>query len=59
MDLGDEGILLADMTNLVLATEIGNQYERFIGNITGTLGGVSLTPGYGLWEQFKLMESWK
>ncbi|EEU33822.1 uncharacterized protein NECHADRAFT_89104 [Fusarium vanettenii 77-13-4] len=51
--------LLVHMNNLVLATSIGQVYERFIGNVSGTLNDVSLGHSSGLWEQFNIKESWE
>ena len=56
--LPEEGKLLVEANNFALATNIGKEYERYIGNVSGTLNGISLGHGAGLWEQFKVKESW-
>ncbi|KAJ5517843.1 hypothetical protein N7453_000265 [Penicillium expansum] len=58
IDLPVEGKLLVNVTNGALVTTLGNPYQRFIGPVTGTLAGQALPAGSGLWEQFKLKESW-
>ncbi|EXK75774.1 hypothetical protein FOQG_19461 [Fusarium oxysporum f. sp. raphani 54005] len=56
--LPEEGKLLVEINYLALATNIGREYERYIGNVSGILNGISLGHGAGLWEQFKVKESW-
>lgn len=51
MTMDDGSILSAVLNETETQVNIG-LYVRWIGTITGTVGGVTQTPGSALWEQF-------
>jgi hypothetical protein len=56
IDLGDEGILVAEVTNEVDILELG-YYRRNTGRLCGSLDGKALPEGVALYEELDLFAS--